>query len=54
MGQRVEAPGQAPLGRRVADTLRFRDAARDAPGPSCHKPKTPVGRRGVSLTHTAD
>ena len=28
----------------------LRDAARDAPGPSCHKPKTPIGRRGVSLT----
>ena len=25
------------------------DAARDAPGPTCHKPKTPIGRRGVSL-----
>jgi hypothetical protein len=30
------------------------DAARDAPGPPCHTPKTPVDRRGVSLTHTAD
>ena len=27
----------------------LRDAARDAPEPSCHTPKTPIGRRGVSL-----
>ena len=33
---------------------RSRDAARDAPEPSCHKPKTPIGRRGVSLIHSAD
>ena len=26
-----------------------RDAARDAPGPWYHKPKTPIGRRGASL-----
>ena len=30
------------------------DAARDAPEPSCHTPKTPIGRRGASLTYTAD
>jgi len=37
-----------------APSHRSRDAARDAPGLSCHKPKTPVNRRGVSLTNTAD
>ena len=31
-----------------------RDAARDAPEPSCHTPKTPIGRRGVSLILIAD
>jgi len=37
-----------------APAYRSRDAARDSPGLSCHKPKTPVDRRGVSLTNTAD
>jgi len=32
----------------------LRDAARDAPGPACHTPKTPVGRRGASLVSFAD
>ena len=27
----------------------LRDAARDAPEPGYHKPKTPIGRRGESL-----
>ena len=31
-----------------------RDAARDAPAPWCHKPKTPIGRRGESLKIVAD
>ena len=31
-----------------------RDAARDAPDLMCHRPKTPIGRRGVSLTYIAD
>ena len=30
-------------------TYRSRDAARDSPGSACHKPKIPIGRRGVSL-----
>ncbi len=38
-----------PKGSLPAKTLRSRDAARDAPGPSCHTPKTPAGRRGASL-----
>ena len=29
----------------------LRDAARDAPGMACHRPKTPIGRRGVSLIY---
>lgn len=33
---------------------RPRDAARDSPALWCHKPKTPAGRRGASLTLTAD
>ena len=32
----------------------FRDAARDAPEPGYHKPKTPIGRRGESLILFAD
>ena len=31
-----------------------RDAARDAPALWCHKPKTPIGRRGASLITIAD
>ena len=40
--------------RTLAAGMILRDAARDAPEPPCHRPKTPIGRRGVSLTYIAD
>ncbi len=51
-GRHGFATGCMPGGYQ-AYTVRS-DAARDAPGPTCHKPKTPIGRRGVSLTYIAD
>ncbi len=52
---RARAAGRSsrdgPKGSLPAKTLRSRDAARDAPGPSCHTPKIPAGRRGGRLVH---
>ena len=42
----ADAGGQGPHA--------LRDAARDAPEPRYHKPKTPIGRRGESLIIVAD
>ena len=46
MAMRVDSRSQA--------AQAFRDAARDAPEPWYHKPKTPIGRRGESLNIVAD
>ena len=49
--------GDAALGRgatRRGKSLQWSDLSDETPEPMCHRPKTPIGRRGVSLTYIAD
>ena len=48
----MEAYGPDPFGSPTFEAHQPRDAAGDAPRPWWHRPKTPAGRRGVSLFHS--